>query len=305
MPSFAARAAKQLVKATGVKRRLDRVAEAEHDPAEVARLVRKLRRFDRKAPPRRLRRRWNVETVDVEGHALHVLASRAGHSSRIILYLHGGAYMFGPFGTDWAACHRVASTTGCDFAVFDYPKVPEHEAPQTIAATMSAYDTLVGRYGAAHVILMGTSAGGALALAIMARLRDSGREQPAKAILISPGVDMTLADPLGDLERHDALLSVAHVRSAGRMYAGDLGAQHPTVSPLFADLSGLPSLWVFAGTWEILYPSLRTFVDKAKEAGTEATLIVGEDQQHTWPLAPVPEGRTSLREIAEIIGRGA
>jgi acetyl esterase/lipase len=115
---------------------------------------------------------------------------------------------------------------------------------------------------------------------------------------------MTLTEPIGDLEQQDVLLSLAHVRSAGRMYAGDLGPRHPSVSPLFGDLSGLAPLTVLAGTSEILYPSLRTFVKGAQEAGTAATLVVGEGQQHTWPLAPIPEGRRSLREIAQISGTG-
>jgi len=304
MPSFTDKVAKQLVRASGIKRRLAQTAETENDPERLAKLVRKLRRFDRSQPPGRLRRRWNVETIAVEGHALHVVADRAGQSRRVILYLHGGGYIFGPFVTDWASCRRVASSTGCDFAVLDYPKVPEHEAPQTIAVTMQAYAVLEGRYGATSIILVGTSAGGGLALALMAQLRDEGRELPAMAILISPGVDVTLAEPIGDLEQHDVLLSVAHVRSAGRLYAGDLGAHHPSVSPLFGNLGGLPPLWVFAATSEILYPSLRTFVQTAQEAGTAATLVVGEGQQHTWPLAPTPDGRKALREIAEIIGNG-
>jgi acetyl esterase/lipase len=136
----------------------------------------------------------------------------------------------------------------------------------------------------------------------MMHVRDDGGALPARAILISPGVDMTLAEPIGELEAHDVMLPVAHVTSAGRLYAGQLGADHPDVSPLFGDLSGLPPLHVFAGTAEILYPSLETFVGKARDAGTDATLIIGGGQQHTWPLSPTPDGRRALREIVEIIG---
>ncbi len=302
MPSLADRLATQVVKAIGIKRKLTRLAEVENDPPRLAELVRKLRRFSRPRPPRSLLRRWNFETLDSAGHDLHVATSRQGRSGRAILYLHGGGYMFGPFGTDWAACDRVASSTGCDFALFDYPKVPDHQARQTIAATKRAYGLIADQYGAENMILIGTSAGGGLALTVMMQVRDDGGALPATAILISPGVDLTLADPIGDLEPGDALLSVAHVTSAGRLYSGELAADDPSVSPLFGDLGRLPPLHVFAATAEILYPSLRTFVAKAREAGNDASLIIGEGQQHTWPLSPTPDGRKALREIAAIVG---
>lgn len=294
--------ANQLVKAMGIKRRLERVAAADDDPERMAELVAKLRRTDRPEPPGRLRRKWDVESVDVGGHPLHLLTGRLGRRRRTILYLHGGGYMFGPFPTEWAACHRVAEATGSDFALLVYPKAPEHEAPETIDVTMQAYNFIEDRYGSENVVLMGTSAGGALALALLAHLRDAGRPVPAAAVLISPGVDMTLPESVEHLAADDVLLPVAYVRSAGKLYAGSLGADHPDVSPTNGDLAGLPPLQLFAGTAEILHPSLMTFVERARAAGGDVEVIEGEGQQHTWPLGPTPDGRAALRQVAEFIG---
>jgi len=295
--------ANQLVKAIGIKRRLEQAAQLDTDPVRLAEVVAKLRRTDQLAPSRRLQRRWRAEMLDVAGFPLHVLEDRAGRSNRVILYLHGGGYMFGPFGTEWAACHRVAEATGSDFAVLIYPKAPEHVVAETVAVTGRAFTLLSERYGAENVVLMGASAGGALAVALMAELRDAERPLPAAGVLISPGVDMTLAEPIGDLEAGDVLLSTAHVRSAGKLYAGPLSPDHPWVSPIFGDLSGFPPLAVFVGTDEILMPSVLTFVDRARESGTEVSLIVGEGQQHTWPLAPTPDGREALRQMIDIVGQ--
>lgn len=294
--------ANQLVKAMGIKRRLEHIAAVDDDPEQLAELVAKIRRTDRPEPSRRLRRHWNIESRDVAGYALHVMTRPEGRSGRIILYLHGGGYMFGPFPTEWAACHRVATGLGCDFAILVYPKAPEHRAPETIRVVKQSYLQLDAEYGDGAVIVMGTSAGGALAVGLMADLRDGGSRLPESGVLLSPGVDMTLSEPIGDLEDRDVLLSTAHVRSAGALYAGDLGADHPSVSPINADLSGLPRLQVFAGTHEILYPSLLTFVERARAAGADVELVVGEGQQHTWPLAPTPDGRAALRQIVDFIG---
>ena len=301
MARISSRVASKLVKAIGIKRRLEQAAALDDDPAKLAEIVAKLRRTDQREPSRRLQRHWEWETHDVAGYPLHILQNRGGRSRRVILYLHGGGYMFGPFGTEWAACHRVAEATGCDFAVLVYPKAPEHQVEEAVEVTQQAFTALEDRYGAENIELMGTSAGGALAIVLMAELRDGGRPLPASGVLISPGVDMTLAESIGELESGDVLLSAAHVRSAGRLYAGPLGPEHPWVSPLFGELGGLPPLHVFVGTEEILLPSVLSFAERARDAGTEVSLIVGDGQQHTWPLAPTPDGREALTKIAEIL----
>lgn len=114
---------------------------------------------------------------------------------------------------------------------------------------------------------------------------------------------MTLQEDVSHLEAVDVLLTPDYVRSAGALYAGPLGPEHPWVSPTFGDLSRLPPLQVYAGTCEILLPSIETFVERTRDAGTEVVLHVGEGQQHTWPLAPIPEGRQTLREIGELLGQ--
>jgi acetyl esterase/lipase len=196
---------------------------------------------------------------------------------------------------------KVAAGSGLDFAMFLYPRAPEHHAEETLRATKAAYGALLDRYGAGNVILVGTSAGGGLAVALMVSLRDSGSPLPLCSILLSPGVDMTLVDDVSDLEREDVLLSADHVRSAGRIYAGDLGPDHPSVSPINADLAGLPTMYVFVADSEILRPSIETFADRALAVGTEVQLVVGEGAQHTWPAAPTPEGRRALERIVEIV----
>jgi len=304
MPSIRTRAANRLVVLIGIKRRLQRLAAVDDDPAAFARILGKLRRTDRTTPPRRLEKAWDHERVDVDGFALHMLTAKDGTHRRMILYLHGGGYMFGPFGTEWSAMRSIASGAKCDFAMLLYPRAPEYQAPRTIEIAVQAFAVIAARYGAPNVILAGTSAGGGLGIVMMAELRDRGEPLPARAVLLSPGVDMTLREDVRHLERGDSLLSIDHVRSAGALYAGALGADHRHVSPIFGDLSGLAPMHVFAGTREILYPSLEAFVRQASAAGTEADLVVGVDQQHTWPAAPTPEGREARKQIVEIIGVG-
>lgn len=303
MASLQSRLADRLVLLLGVRRRLQELAEAVDDPDRFQKLLARTRRTDRVDPPRRFKRAWRHERADVGGFPLHILTGKAGDASRVILYLHGGGYMFGPFGTEWAALARLARNAAGDFAMLVYPKAPEHDARLTVEVAKQACDQLTDRYGASAVTLIGTSAGGALALALLSSLRKLRKPQPRHVVLLSPGVDMTLREDVSHLEATDVLLTPDHVRSAGALYAGPLGPEHPWVSPTFGDLSLLPPLRVFAGTREILFPSIETFVDRARAASTEVVLHVGEDQQHTWPIAPIPEGRAALRDIGELLAR--
>ncbi len=302
MTSIRSRVASRLVQAIGVKRRLQDLAMLEGDEVEFARALRRLRLTDRRRPPWTVRWGWRTPQVDVGGFDFFLMTRKGEPAAqRVLLYLHGGGYMFGPFGTDWSAMRKIARAAGCDFAMLLYPRAPEHDARTALDVTQRAYTAMAIRYGARNVVPVGTSAGGGLALALMGILRDEGEVMPPCAVLLSPGVDLTLAHDVSHLESSDLLLTVAHVRSAGRVYAGDLGASHPTVSPLFGDLSGLPQLFVFVGTSELLRPSIEALARQAAAAGTEVQLVVGESEQHTWPLAPTPEGAQARRQIAAIV----
>lgn len=302
--SIRGRLATQLVRVIGLKRRLQRLAGLTEDPAAFEEALRGLRRTDRRRPPWTVRRRWSGERIDVAGFDLWLMTPTGeGRSERVLLYLHGGGYLFGPFGTEWSAMRTIAAESGSDFAMLLYPRAPEHDAATTLRVTRVAYAELTARYGAGRVVPVGTSAGGGLAVSLMAVLRDDADPQPPCAVLLSPGVDMTLLHDVSPYEETDVLLSVAHVRSAGEIYAGALGAAHPIVSPVFGDLSRLPRMHVFVGGVELLRPGIEWFAERAFAAGTDVRLTIGDHEQHTWPIAPTPEGRIALRQIVDIVGR--
>jgi acetyl esterase/lipase len=293
----------RMVRLLNVRGKLDAVAAASEDETRLTDLVKKQRRWDQADPPRSVKRKWNVHTLNVEGYSLHTLRRDDRNTKRTILYLHGGAYIFGPFRPEWAMLAKIADGVDCDFAIFDYPKAPEHHAIETIETTLRAFHALADQYEPSDITLMGSSSGGGLAVAVLNAIRDAEQVQPDMAILISPAVDMTLDDDLGDLEDRDILVSADFVRMAGTLYSGTLTANDPRVSPTHADLAGLSQMHIFVGSEEILLPSVRTFVDQAQAVGNNTQLIVGEGQQHTWPTAPTPEGRDAVDRIISLFDR--
>jgi monoterpene epsilon-lactone hydrolase len=301
MTSFRTRAATRLVSAIGVKRRLQELADSSDDPARFDRLLRKTRKYDRRDPPSRMVKQMRHEQIDVDGHLFHLFSGRSGGGGRVILYFHGGGYMFGPFAPEWKMASSIAASTNSDLAVFLYPRTPEDQAERTVDAMLDAYQAVVDGYADGEVVLLGTSAGGGLSIVLMVEAALRGMPGPSRAVLVSPAVDMVLQEDLDAAEAGDVLLSADYVRLAGRLYAGALPTDHPWVSPTNGNLEGLPPLQVFSGSREILSPGIESFVERVRAEGSSVELIVGHDQQHTWPTMSTPEGHQARDAIAAFI----
>jgi monoterpene epsilon-lactone hydrolase len=301
MTSFRTRAATRLVSTLGVKRRLQELADSHDDPAQFDRLLQKIRKYDRRDPPSKVGKQLNHEQIDVDGRNLHLFSDGDGGSRRVILYLHGGGYMFGPFAPEWKMASSIVASTNSDLAVFLYPRTPEDQAERTVDAMLHAYQAVVDRYADGEVVLLGTSAGGGLSIVLMVEAALRGMRTPSRAVLVSPAVDMVLQENLDTAEAGDVLLSADYVRLAGRLYSGALATDHPWISPTNGNLGGLPPLQVFTGSREILSPGIETFVGRVRAEGSSVELIVGEDQQHTWPTMSTPEGHQARDAIAAFI----
>ena len=302
--SFRTRAATRLVSAIGVKRKLQALADAYDDPVTFDRLLGKIRRQDRRDPPSRMVAQMGHEHIDVDGHQLHLFRDGSRDRSRLILYLHGGGYMFGPFSPEWRMARSVAANTDSDLAVFLYPRTPEHQATRTIDVTLEAYQTVLERHGGDEVVLLGTSAGGGLSVVLMAEAAIRDIRPPSRAVLVSPAVDMTLREDPKGLEDGDVFLSSDYVRLAGKLYAGSLTADHPWVSPTNGKLDGLPPMQILAGSSEILSPSIGIFVERVRAAGTSVDFVVGEGQQHAWLTLSTPEGLEAREAVNTFISTG-
>jgi monoterpene epsilon-lactone hydrolase len=301
MTSFRTRAATRLVSTLGVKRRLQELADSYDDPAQFDRLLQKIRKYDRRDPPSRVSKRLDHEQIDVDGHNLHLFSNGGGGSRRVILYLHGGGYMFGPFAPEWKMASSIAASTNSNLAVFVYPRTPDDQAERTVDITLRAYQAVLDRFSGHEVVLVGTSAGGGLGIVLMVEAALRGMSAPSRAVLVSPAVDMVLQENLDAAEAGDVLLSADYVRLAGSLYAGALATDHPWISPTNGNLEGLPPLQVFAGSREILSPGIETFVGRARAEGSSVELVIGEDQQHTWPTMSTPEGHQARDAIAAFI----
>jgi salicylate hydroxylase len=261
--------------------------------------------LQRIAPPAAARR--PAVAVSCDGTPALRVGRPGPADAPVVLHLHGGGYTMGSAGLAAPLAGRLAEAAGGWSLVPDYRLAPEHPFPAALDDAVAAYRWLDREYPTAPIIVSGECAGGGLALALALALRDSGRppgRMPAGIHVVSPFCD--LAPSAGTLAAADsdpwlnriALLQLA----ACYIHGADPG--DALVSPLRADLSGLPPLLIQAAEPEALFPSARRLADRARAAGLPVTFSPVADSVHSFTLFDfLPETDRACAEFAAWIGK--
>lgn len=222
-----------------------------------------------------------------------------------LLHLHGGGYVMGSCASHRALTSRIASACGVRAVLPEYRLAPEHPFPAALEDGVAAYRALLEEgLAPSDIVVVGDSAGGGLALTTLVAARDAGLPLPAGAVLISPFTDLTgSGESLKTRAGLDPWLSPRLLDPVIARYVGDLDRSDPRVSPLFADLGGLPPMLVQVGDHEILLSDSTRLAERARAAGVEVDLEVWPDVWHVWHLfAPaLPEANEALAKIGAFV----
>lgn len=226
---------------------------------------------------------------------------RAVQRTGVILFMHGGGYLAGSPRTHRSCTAWLAHRAGMRLYSLDYRLAPEHPYPAALDDAVRAFRALVASGTApGQIVLAGDSAGAGLALATMLRLRAERETLPAAAALLCPLTDLTgSGESLVTNAEREALLGLRHRDHAMRCYAGETPLDHPLLSPLFAELRGLPPLLVQASRDEVLWDDARRFVERARAAGVSVEFDAEEGLMHDWQLTVpfTPEARRSVQRL--------
>ena len=222
----------------------------------------------------------------------------------VILYLHGGAYALGSINghREWIA--RLANATQTRALAINYRLAPEHPFPAALRDTLSTYNWLLDQgVSPARIVVAGDSAGGGLALAALLSLRDGSHSLPAAAVCISPWADLTLSGAsMQSKASLDPILDPDSLQMYAGYYAGDHDLTAPLLSPLYADLSGLPPLLIQVGTDEILLDDAKRLAERASDAEVDVTLEIWDEMFHVFQLLSfLPETKKAVDQIAEFV----
>lgn len=223
----------------------------------------------------------------------------------VVLYLHGGAYVTGSPGTHRGLMSHIANQAQATVFAPDYRLAPEHPHPAALNDSLACYQALLDQgYAAENIIIGGDSAGGGLALCTALALRDRDLALPGGLVLISPWTELAMVtDSITRNADIDPMLSPDWGKWAGQLYAGELPIDSPEVSPLFADLSGLPPMLVQVGTDEILFDDSRLLVEKAQAIGLDVDFQIQQDLWHVHQLHTtlLKESMQAIEAIAAFI----
>jgi acetyl esterase/lipase len=225
--------------------------------------------------------------------------------TRIIFYLHGGAYAIGTAASSVGLASDLARRAGARLVSVDYRLAPEHPHPAAIDDAVAAYRGLLDSgVAAAAIAIAGESAGAGLAAATLLALKHAGLPQPSAAVLMSPWVDLTLSgDSISAKAAVDPALTPEGLRRRAIDYAGASDRTAELVSPIFADLTGLPPLLIQAGSHEILLDDATRLAARAAAADVAVTLEVTPGAPHVFQgfAAMLDEGDTALTSAGEFL----
>jgi acetyl esterase/lipase len=194
----------------------------------------------------------------------------------------------------------------CNAEVFvpDYRLAPEHPFPAALDDALVAWQYVRTLRSNQRIFVTGDSAGGGLGLSLLVRLRDLGSVLPNGAVFLSPWTDLTGSGASVEQNRaRDLWLSRRHLEGWAPHYLAGADPSSPLVSPVFADLSELPPLLLFAGENEVLLDDAVRVANAATRAGTPVRLVIGPGMQHDWPLTLpwLDESRSAWNEMRRFI----
>lgn len=223
-------------------------------------------------------------------------------SDRLIIYLHGGAYVGEMLPFHWLMLDKITANVKDTFIIPDYPLAPHADYRVCYDQLETFYKKVLKYYPDRKIIFMGDSAGGGLALGFTMYLQKLGLKLPEKHILMSPWVDLLMDNPeIPDYQKDDPTLKLADLSVEALYWANGTDLKDYRLSPIYGDVSCLKDVTLFVGTHEFFYPDVMKFSKILEEHDIPVRTFVGEGLNHVYPAFPIPEAAEAIAHMCEII----
>lgn len=249
-------------------------------------------------------RNVKVEPIYIEGVPAEWLLPKGCHTDCVIIYLHGGSYHAGSLRTHRGLAARIGVNSKSSVLSLDYRLAPENPFPAAIEDVVSVYRWLLEAKGfdSKKIIISGDSAGGGLTLASLLKLKEENLTLPAAAICLSPLTDFAITgESIKTKAEEEIMLTENELKQSVEIYAKGQDVKNPLISPLYADLSGLPPLLIQTGTAEILLDDSTRFAQKAVKQGVTVDLDLWDNMFHVFQIYGnlIPESKKALKKIGD------
>lgn len=228
-------------------------------------------------------------------------------SDSLLLFCHGGAFIYGPVDYHWDAAKTLVIQTESTVWMVNYPKAPEKNIQSISQNINKVYAAAVEKFPLKKVILIGDSVGGTLFTALVQRLIISKERLPVLLVLISPVMDASFSNrEIFHIDKVDPILSRAGALSAKKMAAAGLDLKDPLISPLYANFEGFPKTLLFIAENDITSPDQELAAQKMRKQEVDLEVIFGKGMPHIWPILPVmTEAKNAFSIIISKINKSA
>lgn len=247
-----------------------------------------------------------IESINIDGILAEWQVVPKARKDHVLLYFHGGGHVVGSPKYSRLITVEIAKITRLKVLSIDYRLAPEHPFPAGLEDCIASYKWLLKEgYSPKNIIIGGESAGGNLCFATLIKLRDEGLTLPTGAIALSPVLDYTSeSQTIYSNAATDPILADVGIFWWNFVYVKNADSYNPYISPIYADLKGLPPLLLQVSTSEMLHDSSTRFFERAKAAGIDITLQEWDDMMHVWQnfgIYILNESREAIDKIGEFI----
>lgn len=246
-----------------------------------------------------------TEQVDANGVPAESTMTPSADADRVIMFLHGGAYISGSIASHRHVMAELGQQAGARTLALGYRLAPEHPFPAALDDALAGYRFMLSSgLNTARITLAGESAGGGLAIATLLSLRDAGETLPGSVWCSSPWVDLEMTGAtMASKAAADPLIQKAYLIETAAAYLHGTDPRSPLVSPIHADLRGLPTMLIQVGSAETLLSDSITLAAVAGEADIDVTLQIWPGMIHAWHLfyPQLAEGRRALAAVGAFI----
>jgi monoterpene epsilon-lactone hydrolase len=246
-----------------------------------------------------------LEPIDINGVPAEWSLAPGSDPSRVLLFFHGGGYCSGSIASHRGMVTEVGRAAGVRTLAVGYRLAPEHPFPAALEDAGAAYGFVRDQgIAASKIVIGGDSAGGGLSLATMLTLRNAGKPLPGCAWLVSPWVDLQMTGAsMTKKAEVDPLIQKPYLEELAAAYLAGTDPADPRVSPLHADLTGLPPLLIQVGSAETLLDDAVRIARRAGVADVPVSLEIWPHMIHAWHLwaAELEDGRRAIASAGAFI----
>ena len=221
-----------------------------------------------------------------------------------VIYFCGGAFLHEPTERHIKFVDKLAAEARAEISMFCYPKAPTYTYADTYELAARYYSRLAEKHGAENIVLMGDGAGGSIALALCAFLKEAGLPMPGAVAAVSPVCDLSLSNPaLEEKARLDGVLGIDGLRCAVKKWCGARDPLDKLLNPMDMEVSALPELLLLCGTEELLAPDIRLFAQHVNLRGGKAEVLIYKGMYHAFPLWQLKSSAAAAEYIEAWLNR--